>query len=114
MSGTSYRGIAADQDTRFKDKTKSGLKSLGKLPNHYNVKVDIRKVAIQLITPWIHNKVEDLLGFQDEMVSEYAVSLLTQQGEYVSQRECSLQGVHIVSLISLSFSSQIQRNFNST
>jgi len=39
-------------------------------------KVDMRKVNLQVIRPWIAKKVIELLGFDDEVVVEYAMGLL--------------------------------------
>lgn len=36
----------------------------------------MRKVNLQVIRPWIAKKVVELLGFDDEVVVEYAMGLL--------------------------------------
>ncbi len=41
-----------------------------------NLKVDMRKVNLQVLRPWIVKKVVELLGFEDEVVVEYAMGLL--------------------------------------
>lgn len=36
----------------------------------------MKKVNIQVIAPWIAKKVTELVGFEDEVVIEYAMGLL--------------------------------------
>ena len=36
----------------------------------------MRKVNLQVLRPWIANKVVELVGFEDEVVVEYAMGLL--------------------------------------
>ena len=47
-------------------------------------KVDMRKVNLQVIRPWITNKVIELVGFEDEVVIEYAMGLLEDESKPVS------------------------------
>lgn len=43
----------------------------------------MRKVNLPVIKPWIVKKVVELLGFEDEVVIEYAMSLLEDQSQPV-------------------------------
>ncbi|KAH7928611.1 PWI domain-containing protein [Leucogyrophana mollusca] len=70
-----FKGTSADQDRRFSDKELKLLKSM-KFPSEFDKKVDMRKVNVQVIRPWIAKKVTDLVGFEDEVVVEYAMGLL--------------------------------------
>ncbi|KAH7913108.1 PWI domain-containing protein, partial [Hygrophoropsis aurantiaca] len=70
-----FKGTSADQDRRFSDKEVKLLKSM-KFPPEFDKKVDMRKVNIQVIRPWIAKKVTELVGFEDEVVVEYAMGLL--------------------------------------
>ena len=44
----------------------------------------MRKVNLQVIRPWITNKVIELVGFEDEVVIEYAMGLLEDESKPVS------------------------------
>ncbi|KAF8882473.1 PWI domain-containing protein, partial [Infundibulicybe gibba] len=46
---------------------------------HALVQVDMRKVNLNVIRPWIAKKVVELVGFEDEVVVEYAMGLLEDQ-----------------------------------
>ncbi|KAL5481097.1 hypothetical protein ACEPAI_10038 [Sanghuangporus weigelae] len=70
-----FKGTSADQDSRFSDKEMKLLKTL-KFPPEFSEKVDMRKVNLQVMRPWIANKVTELVGFEDEVVVEYAMGLL--------------------------------------
>lgn len=43
----------------------------------------MRKVNLTVIRPWIVNKVVELVGFEDEVVVEYAMGLLEDDSQPV-------------------------------
>ena len=49
----------------------------------FDYKVDMRKVNLQAIKPWITKKVIELVGFEDEVVIEYTMSLLEDKQQPV-------------------------------
>ncbi|MBW0498565.1 hypothetical protein O181_038280 [Austropuccinia psidii MF-1] len=73
-----FKGTSSEQDTRFKDKEKSLLKSIN-FPKELDQKVDMRKVELSVMRPWIAEKIMELLGFEDEVVVEYVNGLLEDQ-----------------------------------
>jgi len=72
-----YRGTAADQDTRFQDKQKKLLKTL-KFSDVLTEPVDMRKVKLDALKPWIHEKLSEILGFEDDVVIDYAINQLEE------------------------------------
>ncbi|KAG8216825.1 hypothetical protein J3R82DRAFT_7084 [Butyriboletus roseoflavus] len=70
-----FKGTSADQDRRFSDKELKLLKTM-KFPPEFDKKVDMKKVNLQVIKPWIAKKVTELVGLEDEVVVEYAMGLL--------------------------------------
>jgi serine/arginine repetitive matrix protein 1 len=46
----------------------------------------MRKVNLTVIRPWIVNKVIELVGFEDEVVVEYAMGLLEDDSQPVRYR----------------------------
>jgi hypothetical protein len=46
--------------------------------------VDLKKVNLNVIRPWIAKKVTELVGFEDEVVVEYAMGLLDDPNHTVS------------------------------
>ncbi|XP_061986779.1 uncharacterized protein LOC133705523 isoform X3 [Populus nigra] len=87
MSGGFFRGTSADQDTRFSNKQAKLLKSqkfapeLDHLVNTKNVKMDV-------IKPWIANRVTELLGFEDEVLINFIYGLL--DGKEVNGKEVQI------------------------
>ncbi|GJN89233.1 hypothetical protein Rhopal_002212-T1 [Rhodotorula paludigena] len=77
MSGF-FRGISQDQDPRFKDK-QSALLAKTSFPPSFSTKVDVRKVEMAVMKPWITKRVIELLGFEDDVLLEYIFSLLEDQ-----------------------------------
>ncbi|KAK0426246.1 hypothetical protein QR680_009603 [Steinernema hermaphroditum] len=73
-----YRGTNSDQDIRFTDKEKKLLKSM-KFENNLEAKVDLQRVNIEVIKPWITARLNELLGVEDEVLVEYVFSLLEDQ-----------------------------------
>merc|ERR1711990_1248586 len=72
-----YRGTTADQDTRFGDKTKKLMKIL-KFSDQLDQPVDMRKVKLDAMKPWIHEKLVEILGFEDDVVIDYAINQLEE------------------------------------
>ncbi|KAJ3046141.1 Serine/arginine repetitive matrix protein 1 [Rhizophlyctis rosea] len=72
-----FKGTSADQDTRFGNKEKKLLKSMT-FPAAFSTKVDIKKVNLTVIKPWITEKVVQLMGFEDEVFIDYVFSLLEE------------------------------------
>ncbi|KAH9941877.1 PWI domain-containing protein [Epithele typhae] len=75
-----FKGTSADQDRRFSDKELKLLKTM-KFPSEFDKKVDMRKVNLSVIRPWIVKKVVELVGFEDEVVVEYAMGLLEDDSQ---------------------------------
>ncbi|KAI0066869.1 PWI domain-containing protein [Artomyces pyxidatus] len=75
-----FKGTSADQDRRFSDKELKLLKTM-KFPSQFDKKVDMRKVNLDVIRPWVAAKVVELVGFEDEVVVEYAMGLLEDKAQ---------------------------------
>jgi hypothetical protein len=56
-------------------------------PPEFDQKVDMKKVNFDVINPWISNKITELLGFEDEVVSDYASSLLAEELKKKKKKE---------------------------
>ncbi|WWC61434.1 uncharacterized protein I303_104018 [Kwoniella dejecticola CBS 10117] len=69
------RGTNAAQDSRFKDKEAASIKST-KFPKHFAEKVDLRKVNLSVLRPWIASKVTELIKIEDDVVVEYVFGML--------------------------------------
>ncbi|CAE6408252.1 unnamed protein product [Rhizoctonia solani] len=75
-----FKGTSAEQDRRFADKEHRLLKSM-KFPPEFDRKVDMRKVELSVMRPWITKKVVELVGFEDEVVVEYVMGLLEDRSK---------------------------------
>ncbi|CED83863.1 Splicing coactivator SRm160/300, subunit SRm160 (contains PWI domain) [Phaffia rhodozyma] len=82
MGDSGFKGTSIDQDRRFADKESKLLRNT-KFPESYSAKVDLRKVNLAVMRPWMVKEVTRLLGFEDEVVVEYAMGLL-EDSEKVS------------------------------
>ncbi|EEF41930.1 copper ion binding protein, putative [Ricinus communis] len=88
MSGGFFRGTSADQDTRFSNKQARLLKSQKFAPELEHL-VDMRKVKMDVIRPWIANRVTELLGFEDEVLINFIYGLL--EAKEVNGKEVQIQ-----------------------
>ncbi|KAK4419869.1 Serine/arginine repetitive matrix protein 1 [Sesamum alatum] len=91
MSGGFFRGTSADQDTRFSNKQAKLLKSQKFAPELENL-VDMTKVKMDVMRPWIAKRVTELIGFEDEVLINFIYSLLEGKGVNGKQVQISLTG----------------------
>ncbi|KAI9081790.1 hypothetical protein K1719_036052 [Acacia pycnantha] len=88
MSGGFFRGTSADQDTRFSNKQAKLMKSQKFAPELDHL-VDMTKVNMDVIKPWITIKVTELLGFEDEVLINFIHGLL--DAKEVNGKEVQIQ-----------------------
>uniref|UniRef100_A0A8C6X934 PWI domain-containing protein n=1 Tax=Naja naja TaxID=35670 RepID=A0A8C6X934_NAJNA len=69
------KGTSAEQDNRFSNKQKKLLKQL-KFAECLEKKVDMSKVNLEVIKPWITKRVTEILGFEDDVVIEFIFNQL--------------------------------------
>ena len=72
------RGVSAAQDARFKDKEQQHL-GASRFPKMFDLRVDMERVNMQVMRPWIVERVEELLGLEDEVLVEYIMSQLESE-----------------------------------
>ncbi|KAK6118590.1 hypothetical protein DH2020_047658 [Rehmannia glutinosa] len=82
MSGGFFRGTSADQDTRFSNKQAKLLKSQKFAPELENL-VDMTKVKMDVMRPWIAKRVTELIGFEDEVLINFIYGLL--EGKFMKE-----------------------------
>ncbi|CAM8889708.1 unnamed protein product [Rhodiola kirilowii] len=87
MSGGFFRGTTADQDTRFSNKQAKLMKSQKFAPELEHL-VDMTKVKMDVLRPWIAKRVTELLGFEDEVLINFIYGLL--DGKNVNGKEIQI------------------------
>ncbi|KAL5971356.1 Serine/arginine repetitive matrix protein 1 [Taenia solium] len=73
-----FKGTNTDQDSRFTDKKKKLLKSM-KFGDNLNEKVDTQRVNVESIKPWIVKRITELLSYEDDIVCDFVVNMLSDQ-----------------------------------
>ncbi|KAG8806440.1 hypothetical protein FRC18_006095, partial [Serendipita sp. 400] len=73
-----FKGTSTDQDRRFADKESKLLKSL-KFPPEFEQKVDMRKVKLEVLKPWINTRFTELNGIEDDIVASMIIGLLEER-----------------------------------
>ena len=77
MSGGFFRGTSVEQDARFANKS-STLLSSTRFPALYRQRVDLQRVNVDVLAPWVHARVAALLGMEDDVVAALVLSTLSQ------------------------------------
>ncbi|KAG2203321.1 hypothetical protein INT46_006084 [Mucor plumbeus] len=86
-----FKGTSADQDSRFSNKEKKMLKTMT-FPPEFDQKVDMKKVNLDVIKPWISNRITELLGLEDEVVIDYTCSMLEEKDQDPKRMQINLTG----------------------
>lgn len=73
-----FQGTNLNQDTRFSDKEKKLLKQM-KFSETLSKKVDMSKVKLDILRPWISSKITQLLKLEDDVIEEYVVNQLEEE-----------------------------------
>ncbi|KAJ2439329.1 Serine/arginine repetitive matrix protein 1, partial [Coemansia sp. RSA 2424] len=77
MSGAFFRGTSLAQDQRFGDATQK-LISQTKFNSILKKRIDMTKINMEVIKPWISRKINELLGIEDDVLFEYIVNMLQE------------------------------------
>ncbi|ODQ52342.1 PWI domain-containing protein, partial [Saitoella complicata NRRL Y-17804] len=76
---SNFRGISLEQDGRFTNAEARLMKTMS-FPPEFKMKVDMSKVNLEVIKPWIEDKVIAMMGVEDDVVVDFAVGLLEESG----------------------------------
>ncbi len=66
------------QDSRFTDKEKKLMKEL-KFSNTLQNKVDMTKVNLDLIRPWISKRLTAIMKYEDDIVEDFVLNQLENE-----------------------------------
>eukprot|EP00927_Polykrikos_kofoidii_P057392 TRINITY_DN51515_c0_g1_i1.p1 TRINITY_DN51515_c0_g1~~TRINITY_DN51515_c0_g1_i1.p1 ORF type:complete len:207 (+),score=42.10 TRINITY_DN51515_c0_g1_i1:77-697(+) len=82
MSGF-FRGTSTDQVkcANAESKLINELQKKGRFPPHFSQKVNMSKVSMDVMTPWITRRVTELLGFEDDIAVDYCIVQLKEPPE---------------------------------
>lgn len=78
MPTFTLQGTSLSQDTRFSDKEKKLMKQM-KFADILSKKVDMSKVKLDVLRPWISSKITQLLKLEDDVIEEYVVNQLEEE-----------------------------------
>ncbi|VEL31241.1 unnamed protein product [Protopolystoma xenopodis] len=66
------------KDARFADKKKKLMKSM-KFGDNLERKIDMTKINLETLRPWIVKRITELLSFEDEVVCDYIFNQLEER-----------------------------------
>eukprot|EP00051_Salpingoeca_urceolata_P003389 m.57382 g.57382 ORF g.57382 m.57382 type:complete len:121 (-) comp12734_c0_seq2:932-1294(-) len=75
-----FRGTSLDQDNRFANKEKKLMKSM-KFEPVLDTKVEMNKVNLETIKPWITRRITELLDFEDDVLIDFIFNQLEEDNE---------------------------------
>ncbi len=87
--GSYYRGTTHEQDARFQNKDKKILESM-KFPKEFDTRVNINKVELKVIKPWVEKKINEILGFEDDVCSNYIISMLENKTDELDPKKMQM------------------------
>ncbi|GBP14201.1 hypothetical protein EVAR_7631_1 [Eumeta japonica] len=71
-------GTSTEQDTRFSDKEKKLMKQM-KFGDCLTQQVDMSKVKLDVLKPWITQKITEILKMEDDVVIDYVNNQLEEK-----------------------------------
>jgi serine/arginine repetitive matrix protein 1 len=74
MSAQFFRGTQLSQNVKFKDKDQKLIKEWN-WPAHFE-RIDLSKVELDVLAPWIQHRCTQLMGQNDEIVISYVASYM--------------------------------------
>ncbi|KAJ2844106.1 Serine/arginine repetitive matrix protein 1, partial [Coemansia brasiliensis] len=77
MSSGFYRGTSIEQDSRFGDASKKDMENMS-FSRLLKKPVDMEKVNMDAIKPWISDKITEMLGIEDDVLFQYIVNMLEE------------------------------------
>ena len=83
------RGAGAIDTPFFQDKTEKEKKEL-KCSKILNVKIDSKKVVINVLKPWITEQINAIMGFDDDVLINLVFNLL-EKSRYPDAKDMLLQ-----------------------
>eukprot|EP00094_Tigriopus_californicus_P000021 TCALIF_00021-PA protein Name:"Similar to SRRM1 Serine/arginine repetitive matrix protein 1 (Gallus gallus)" AED:0.08 eAED:0.08 QI:515/0.4/0.5/1/1/1/6/93/633 len=87
-----FRGTSADQDNRFADKEKKLMKQMKFEEVVLNTKMDWSKIKLDVLKPWISDRVAELLGIEDDVVVEFIFNQLEAKDVDPRKMQINLTG----------------------
>ncbi|XP_026471034.1 serine/arginine repetitive matrix protein 1-like [Ctenocephalides felis] len=87
-----YTGTTTQQDTRFSDKEKKKLMKQMKFGDCLSQRVDMSKVKLDVLRPWITQKITDLLHIEDDVVVEFVYNQLDVQFPCPKKMQINMTG----------------------
>lgn len=87
-----FQGTSADQDNRFADKEKKLMKQMKFEEVVLNTKMDWSKIKLDVLKPWISDRVAELLGIEDDVVVEFIFNQLEAKDVDPRKMQINLTG----------------------
>ncbi|CAE7853714.1 Srrm1 [Symbiodinium sp. KB8] len=83
MSSGFFRGTNTEQvkHVNAEQKIIKEMQKNKRFPDHYAQKVDISKVSMDVMKPWIAKRITEMLGFEDDIVVDFCVAQLSEPGD---------------------------------
>ncbi|KAK3892034.1 hypothetical protein Pcinc_004003 [Petrolisthes cinctipes] len=82
-----FRGTSAEQDNRFSNKDKKLMKEM-KFAESLAKKVDMTKIRLEVVKPWVTEKITNILGMEDDVVIEYVFNQLEAEKQVMMPKGC--------------------------
>ena len=80
-----YKGTNVNQDGRFMNADKKLIEKM-ETPPEYKIQIHKSKINLSIIKSWINKKLNDILGFEDEALTNYIINLIEEYDDIIDPK----------------------------
>ena len=81
-----YKGTNVNQDGRFMNADKKLIEKM-KIPPEYKIQIHKNKINLTIIKSWINKKLNDILGFEDDTLTNFIINLIEEYDDIIDPKK---------------------------
>ena len=81
-----YKGTNVNQDGRFMNADKKLIEKM-KTPPEYKIQIHKNKINLSIIKSWINKKLNDILGFEDDTLTNFIINLIEEFDDIIDPKK---------------------------
>ena len=81
-----YKGTNVNQDGRFMNADKKLIEKM-KTPPEYKIQIHKNKINLTIIKSWINKKLNDILGFEDDTLTNFIINLIDDFDDIIDPKK---------------------------
>ncbi len=81
-----YKGTNVNQDGRFMNADKKLIEKM-ETPPEYKIQIHKNKINLSIIKSWINKKLNDILGFEDDTLTNFIINLIEEFDDIIDPKK---------------------------